>query len=104
MKLCLTTDPSVLLLLTSLTRLYPKFKNKLTTGLFLDKFSEFLQDCAISKGDLVTVGDLNLHLDVVDDPDTRKFNQMLESLGLIQSVVGLTYRDGIGPMLDVVHV
>ncbi len=62
--------------------------------MFLEEFSDFLQDCVISKGDLVIVGNLNLHLDVVDDPHTRKFNQLLESLGLIQSVVTPTHLDG----------
>jgi exonuclease III len=94
------TSGSKCFTLVNIYRPPPSSKNKLTTGMFFDEFSEFLQDYAISKGELDVVGDLNLHLDVLDDPDTRKFNQLMESLGLIQSVVGPTHIGG--HTLDVV--
>ena len=81
-------------------RPYPSAKNRLTTGMFFDEFSQFMQDMIIAKGDLVVVGDLNLHLDIHDDPSTQKFGELMNSLGLSQSVSGPTHR--CGHTLDVV--
>ncbi|XP_072016875.1 uncharacterized protein [Amphiura filiformis] len=94
------TNGSKCFTLVNIYRPYPSPVNKLTTVMFLEEISQFLQDCSISKGDLVVVGDFNLHLDILDDPDTRKFNRLIESLGLIQSVVGPTHR--CGHTLDVI--
>ena len=76
---------------------YPSPKSRLTSGLFFEEFAQFLEDYAISKGELVLVGDLNVHLDVDEDPDTRKFVPLIDSLGLTQSVVGPTHRCGHTP-------
>ena len=73
----------------------PSRKNKLNVGLFFEEFSPFLQDCAISKGELVLVGDLNFHLDIKDDPDAITFLDLIDSCGLTQSVVGPTHRSAI---------
>jgi hypothetical protein len=86
--------------LVNIYRPYPSSKNRLTSGLFFEEFSQFLQDYAISKGELVLVGDLNVHLDVDEDSDTRKFVALIDSLGLTQSVVGPTHQ--CGHTLDVV--
>ena len=59
-----------------------------------------MQDLAIAKGDLVIVGDLNLHLDIQEDPDTQRFIDITEPLGLKQDVVGPTHIGG--HTLDVV--
>ena len=96
----LFTNGSKCFTLADIYRPYPSSVNKLTTAMFLEEISQFLQDCAISKGDLVVVGDFNIHLNKIDDPDTRRFNQLIESLGLIQTAVGPTHRDG--NTLDVV--
>ncbi len=61
---------------------HPSAKNRFTTGMFFDEFSQFMQDMTISKGDLVVVGDLNLHLDIHDGPSTQKFGELMNSLGL----------------------
>ena len=68
--------------------------------MFLDEFSQFMQDLTIAKGDLVAVGDLNLHLDIHNDPGTQKFGELMTTLGLEQSVTGPTHR--CGHTLDVV--
>ena len=81
-------------------RPYPSAKNQLTTGMFLDEFSQFMQDLTIAKGDLVVVGDLNLHLDIHIDPGTQKFGELMTTLGLEQSVTRPTHR--CGHTLDVV--
>ena len=48
----------------------------------------------------MVVGDLNLHLDILYDPGTRKFSELMNILGLRQSVTGPTHR--YGHTLDVV--
>ena len=35
---------------------------------------------------IIITGDVNIHLDVADDPHTVRFNALLESYGLIQNV------------------
>ena len=62
---------------------------------------QFMQDLTIAKGDLVVVGDLNLHLDIHNDPGTQKFGELMTTLGLEQSVTGPTHR--CGHTLDVYH-
>lgn len=81
-------------------RPYPSPKNRFTTAMFFEEFCPFMQDLTIAKGDLVVVGDLNLHLDISDDPSTLKFGELMNTLGLKQSVTGPTHR--CGHTLDVV--
>ena len=40
--------------------------------LFFEEFAEVVQDLAMAKGDLLVVGDLNVHVDVSEDPETRQ--------------------------------
>ena len=42
---------------------------------------------------VVVTGDLNLHLDVADGKDTRRFQQLLDTFGLSQSVLGPTHKE-----------
>ena len=60
--------------------------NEDCTSVCTFEFSPFLQDCAICKGELVLVSDLNFHLDIKDDPDVIKFLDLIDSCGLTQSV------------------
>ncbi|XP_072023255.1 uncharacterized protein [Amphiura filiformis] len=86
--------------LVTVYRPYPSAKNQFTAGKFFEEFSQFLQDYAISQGELVLVVDLNLHLDIEDDYNTQKFADLMDSLSLTQFVVGPTHR--CGHTLDVV--
>ena len=49
---------------------------------------------------IVMTGDVNIHLDITDERDTRQFNDVLESFGFIQSVRDPTHLHG--RILDVV--
>ncbi|XP_072051779.1 uncharacterized protein [Amphiura filiformis] len=72
----------------------PSSINQLNIGMFFAEFSQVMQDYTIAKGELVFVGDLNLHLDIADDPNTIKFNDLTNSLGFKQFVDQPTHRDG----------
>ena len=59
---------------------------------FFEEFTEIMQDPAMAKGDLLIVGDLNVHLDVPENPETRRLMAIIESLGLVQHAVGPTHN------------
>ena len=67
--------------------------------MFFEEFAEVMQDLAMTKDDLLVVGDLNVYLDVLKDPETRWLMAIIESLGLVQHAVGPTHNRG--HMLDV---
>ena len=53
-----------------------------------------MQVLAMAKGELLVTGDLNVHLDVPEDPETRRLMSIIESLGLVQHAVGPTHNRG----------
>ena len=55
---------------------------------------------AVITNDVIITGDLNFHLDNVNDADAVHFNGTLEAYGLVQHVVGPTHKKG--HTLDVV--
>ena len=80
----------------------PSSRNKLTVSQFFTEFPQVLVDLVSQPGELLIVGDLNFHLDVPDDPDTRRFNDLLASFGLQQIVDFPTHRSN--HTLDVVLI
>jgi exonuclease III len=78
----------------------PSPKNKLTATMFFEEFTTFVQDQVTSAGDMLLVGDVNFHLDVSTDPDTKKFLTLIDSVNLKQHVMEPTHRSG--HTLDVV--
>ena len=78
----------------------PSKKNKLTPKCFFDEFENFLAEQILAKGKLLIMGDLNLHLDQNQHPDSHKFLGLLESYGLQQLVKEPTHRSN--HILDVI--
>ena len=68
--------------------------------MFFDEISPFLHDHVLNSGDLLILGDVNLHMDIPDKPDTIRFNDILKSLNLTQHVTFPTHRSN--HTLDVV--
>ena len=62
--------------------------------MFFDEFTPFLEDKVTSSGDLLLVGDLNIHLDIKEDNETRKFNDLLDSCNISQHVDKPTHIHG----------
>ena len=61
---------------------------------FFDEFDDALERSATFSSAIPIVGDINIHLDVVNDPNTFKFMQLLDDHDLVQHVVGSEHRDG----------
>ena len=63
--------------------------------MFLEEFSQLaeilMEDCIFP---LAVVGDFNFHLDTPNNQDALKFNDLLDSMNLVQHVKGSTHRHG----------
>jgi hypothetical protein len=79
----------------------PSKDNGLRTSVFLDdEWPAFLANYATISKDIVIVGDMNFHLDVVDNRDAQRFTGILDACGLQQHVCEPTHVRG--HTLDVV--
>jgi len=70
------------------------------TAEFFDDLADVLERAATYACPLMLLGDVNLHLDIADDPHTVKWQSILDSHGLAQHVTLPTHRGG--HTLDVV--
>ena len=61
---------------------------------FLDNFMELLVDIVTSSTNLVVLGDFNIHVNDIDDPNTSIFLDTMTALGLKQHVRGPTHKSG----------
>ena len=69
-------------------------EHKVPTSVFFDEFSAYLESLLLCKERLLICGDFNIHVDSVDDPDSVKFRDLLESVGLRQHVKKSTHNNG----------
>ena len=67
---------------------------------FLDIFTELLVDIVISNMNLVVVGDFNIHVNDIDDPNARIVLDTMTALGLNQHVKGPTHKSGKNVLFD----
>jgi len=72
--------------------------NGLKTSDFFDDWSIFLDAQILNSRDILITGDFNLHLDVPDNPDVIRFNNLLDVRGLKQLVNEPTHM--LGHTLD----
>ena len=63
-------------------------------GTFLADFCDYLETIVLSKEQLLIVGDFNFHVDVMDDNDSVRLLDLLESFGLQQHVAHATHTHG----------
>ena len=69
-------------------------EHKVPTSVFFDEFSAYLESLLLCKERLLICGDFNIDVDSVDDPDSVKFRDLLESVGLRQHVKKSTHNNG----------
>jgi hypothetical protein len=74
--------------------------NGLTYAEFFKEWSVYLDNLSASQVEPVIVGDMNFHLDNLDNTYTVQFNSFMDTHGLKQYVTGATHRKG--HTLDVV--
>ncbi|CAB3993776.1 Hypothetical predicted protein [Paramuricea clavata] len=58
----------------------------ISTSIFFDGFANFLESAVLCTDQLLMTGDFNIHVDVTDDVDAVKLQELLESTGLQQHV------------------
>ena len=61
---------------------------------FIDEFSILLEQVVLSSGYLLIVGDFNIHVDDLGNPESAKFLALIESFDLKQMVSSSTHIDG----------
>ena len=64
------------------------------TTAFFSELATMLEQFALYNTQLMLVGDLNIHLQDPNDPDTRKFLGLLQQFGLAQHVAEPTHKQG----------
>jgi hypothetical protein len=69
----------------------PSKRNKLTDVIFLSELPAFLEYCNNLSGDLVLMGDFNVHYEALGSPVTARFRDTLEMLGMTQWVTEPTH-------------
>ena len=60
----------------------------------MDEYVEFLADVLADHRNLLILGDFNIHVNSIDDPDAEVFSDMMEALGLDQHTNFSTHRSG----------
>ncbi|XP_041466267.1 uncharacterized protein LOC121416820 [Lytechinus variegatus] len=68
--------------------------HRIPISTFLSEFSEFIQPHLMSNIPIILTGDYNIHVDVIDNYDSRLFRDLLESLGCVQHVKVATRVSG----------
>ena len=71
----------------------PSSANKLTFTTFMSEFSEFMAEAALTKGQLLIVGDFNIHIDS-DSSESEQFKAMFDTYSLSQNVTTPTHNRG----------
>ena len=77
-------------------------RNGFTKNIFFEQWSTYLDTVMLDPHDIVITGDVNFHLDIVADPDARRFSEMLSDRDMRQLVTHATHNKG--HLLDVVIV
>ena len=98
--LSVNNDPRSNIILIVVYRPPPTQANGLKLKSFWREWKRMLSTLAKDHKTFIIVGDLNFHLDILCDPNTRKFKNILEELNLVQLVGAATHT--AGHTLDVV--
>lgn len=72
----------------------PSTENKLTTSMFFSDFDQLLDHYSLLPGKLVILGDMNVHFDDPDRPDTKRICNTLSNHNLTQYITQPTHRHG----------
>ncbi len=75
-------------------------KNKYTMEDFYKEFSKLMSHCNIIKDEVIICGDFNIHVNKPDDPNTKKFMDILFQFNLVQHLIERTHK--LGNTLDLI--
>ncbi|KAL8569093.1 hypothetical protein ACOMHN_054239 [Nucella lapillus] len=76
----------------------PNKRNKLTYAMFLYELPVFLEYCNNLSGDLVLMGDFNVHYEVLASATTTRFRDTLEMFGMTQCFTEQTHLKSKHPI------
>ena len=71
-----------------------------TVNRFINEFANYLESIVLSPEPVLITGDFNIRVDISDDPNTKRFLMLLESMGLQQHINQPTHE--MGHTLDLV--
>ena len=69
-------------------------EHTVSTAVFIGEFADYLESVVMSSELLIISGDFNIHMDVSNNPDTIRFWDLLDSMGLVQHVKRPTHEKG----------
>ena len=72
----------------------PTKKNKILKSSFIDELGDLLETTSTLSGKLVLLGDFNVHLDKISEPEAIQLRSLLDSFGMEQHVDGPTHIRG----------
>ena len=72
----------------------PSQQNQLQKSLFVTEFADLLEQAATWTGQLLILGDFNVHWDVEGDTEKKQFEDLLEAFSMIQHLEGPTHSRG----------
>jgi exonuclease III len=72
----------------------PSVTNKLKVSTFLDEFEHFMDCVNVLPGKVLLTGDLNVHYDLPEKYDVKRYSTCLASVGMTQHVHQPTHRCG----------
>lgn len=99
LDICLTAGKQTVRVLV-VYRPCPTKSNKLTSREFFEDFPGFVAELSSKVSNILIIGDLNFHMDVPSNAETKRISQVLEPLGFSQMVIEPTHARG--HTLDVV--
>ena len=86
--------PGITLTICGIYRPPPSAQNKLTINQFLDEFTEFTSEVITQHTNPIFIGDFNVHVNNLNNPDTEIFIDTMSALGLDQHVDFPTHKGG----------
>ena len=69
-------------------------RNPVTRAMFMNEFSDLLENLSLRSAPIVILGDFNLHVDDKKDCYSKQFLQCLKSFGFKQHVNSQTHTSG----------
>ena len=81
-------------LLYRLEKPHPDLDHTVPFSVFLKDFSNVVQPHVVRPGHLLVAGDFNIHMDVLDDQKTKRFQNVIDSMDLDQLVHEPTHEKG----------
>ena len=70
----------------------PSTVNKLTVPKFLEEIEILIDRVNLLPGKLILLGDFNVHYDIPEKSDFKRFSTILDSVGMVQHVTEPTHR------------